>query len=145
MLSQQISPPIVLSLSLREEEALKRYLPQFQALGFEIEEFGGREYMVSALPADMYGVDGKVLLIEMLDSLLEEPLNGTSDLVLDRIASLSCKAAVKGNTRLSEAEARALIAELLTLENPFHCPHGRPVIIAMSKHEIERKFKRIVN
>lgn len=143
-MSQMISPPVILSLSLREEEVLKRYLPQFEALGFEIEEFGGREYSVPAVPADLYGVDGRELLTEMIDSLLEEPLSGTPDLILDRIASLSCKAAVKGNTALSETEAKSLISELLTLENPFHCPHGRPIIISMTKHEIERKFKRIV-
>lgn len=144
-LSQMISPPVVLTLNLREEETLRRYMNHFLSLGFEIEEFGGRAYTVSAVPADLYGINGRELLMEMLDSLVEEPLSGTPELILNRIASLSCKAAVKGNTRLSQAEAKALIDKLMTLENPFHCPHGRPVIISMTRQEVERKFKRIVN
>lgn len=144
-MSQLVSPPIILALSIRESEIMKQYLDYFQTLGFEIEEFGGREYSVRAIPAELYGVDGQTLLIDMLDELAEQPVCGTSELILNRIATMSCKAAVKGNMRLSQAEARALIEELLTLDNPFHCPHGRPVIVSMSKQEIERKFKRIVN
>ncbi len=144
-LSQMLTPPIILTLSMREEEVLTRYMEYFLSLGFEIEAFGGREYAVGAVPVDLYGVDGKALLIEMLDSLMTEPLTGTPDIVLDKIASMSCKAAVKGNMRLSTQEAKALIHELLRLENPFHCPHGRPIIISMTKNELERKFKRIVN
>ena len=144
-MSQLVSPPIILALSIRESEIMKQYLDYFQTLGFEIEEFGGREYSVRAIPAELYGVDGQTLLIDMLDELAEQPVCGTSELILTRIATMSCKAAVKGNMRLSQAEARALIEELLTLDNPFHCPHGRPVIVSMSKQEIERKFKRIVN
>ena len=143
-MSQMVSPPIILPLSIREAEVMQRYMEHFTRLGFEIEEFGGREYSVRAVPAELYGVDGGVLLTEMIDSLLEEPVTGTSELILDRIATMSCKAAVKGNMCLSEAEARALIDELMTLENPYHCPHGRPVIISMTKQEIEKKFKRIV-
>lgn len=143
-MSQMVSPPIILPLSIREAEVMQRYMEHFTRLGFEIEEFGGREYSVRAVPAELYGVDGGVLLTEMIDSLLEEPVTGTSELILDRIATMSCKAAVKGKMRLSEAEARALIDELMTLENPYHCPHGRPVIISMTKQEIEKKFKRIV-
>lgn len=143
--SQMLTPPIILSLSLREEEALNRHMDAFCSLGFVIEAFGGREYAVSALPADLYGVDGKALLMEMLDHMVEEPLVGTPALVQEKIAALSCRAAVKGNTRLSDREARALIHELLQLEHPFHCPHGRPIIISMTKEELEREFKRIVN
>lgn len=144
-MSQMLTPPVVLSLSIREEEILNRYMEQFLTLGFEIESFGGREYAVSAVPADLYGVDGQVLLMNMIDSLLDEPATGTPDIILDKIATMSCKAAVKGNMRLSPEEAKALIHELLMLDNPFHCPHGRPIIISMTKHELERKFKRIVN
>ena len=142
--SQQSSTSVILSLSTREQEALKRYRSSFEALGFELEDFGGNEIQISALPADLYGVDGKQLFLLMLDELVEEPFHGTPDMILEKIASLSCKAAVKGNMSLSEEEAKALIHELLRLENPFHCPHGRPVIIAMSKSELERKFKRII-
>ena len=139
-----LSPPAVLSLSIREEEVLLRYKDYFQTLGFLIEEFGKRTYSIHAVPAEIYGVDGQALFMEMLDNLLEEPLTGTPDIILDRIASISCKAAVKGNSTLSNQEAKALLDELMKLENPFHCPHGRPIIISMTKHEIERKFKRIV-
>ncbi len=142
--SQMLSPPTVLSLSIREEEVLLRYKDYFQTLGFLIEEFGKRTYSIHAVPTEIYGVDGQALFMEMLDNLLEEPLTGTPDIILDRIASISCKAAVKGNSALSKQEAKALLDELMKLENPFHCPHGRPIIISMTKHEIERKFKRIV-
>lgn len=144
-LSQMLTPPIILPLSLREEEVLLQYMEQFTSLGFAIEAFGGREYAISAVPADLYGVDGKALLLEMLDSLVVEPMVGTPDIILDKIASMSCKAAVKGNMPLTTQEARALIHELLQLENPFHCPHGRPVIVSMTKNELERKFKRIIH
>lgn len=145
VLSQMLTPPIVLPLSLREEDTLNRYMEHFISLGFEIEAFGGREYAVSAVPADLYGVDGRALLLELLDGLVAEPPAGTPDIILDKIAGMSCKAAVKGNMRLSGEEAKGLIHELLQLENPFHCPHGRPIIVSMTKNELERKFKRIVN
>lgn len=144
-LSQLLAPPEILSLSIREAEVLRRYQAHFEALGFEIEEFGGREYSVRAVPVELYGADGRALLTELLDTLLDEPPGGAPDMILDRIAAMSCKAAVKGNMTLSEPEARAMLNELLLLENPFHCPHGRPIIISMTKHEIEKKFKRIVN
>ncbi|MDE7299613.1 MAG: DNA mismatch repair endonuclease MutL [Lachnospiraceae bacterium] len=144
-LSQLLAPPEILSLSIREAEVLRRYQEHFEALGFEIEEFGGREYSVRAVPVELYGADGRALLTELLDTLLDEPPGGAPDMILDRIAAMSCKAAVKGNMTLSEPEAKAMLDELLLLENPFHCPHGRPIIISMTKHEIERKFKRIVN
>lgn len=144
VMSQILSPPAILALSIREEEVLKRCLPQLKELGFEIESFGGREYSLCAVPVDLYGLNGQTLLIDMLDAIAENPPSGPPDMVLDRIASLSCKAAVKGNTGMSQKEAENLIRELLGLENPFHCPHGRPIIISMTKHEIEKKFKRIV-
>ncbi|XCP87150.1 DNA mismatch repair endonuclease MutL [Roseburia hominis] len=143
--SQYISPPIILSLTMQEEEVLKTYGNRFSAIGFEIEPFGGEEYAVRAVPDNLFGIAKKELLLEMLD-MLSEGLAGNagSDLIDEKIASMSCKAAVKGNSRLSTAEVDALIGELLTLENPYHCPHGRPTIIAMTKKELEKKFKRIV-
>lgn len=141
--SQRISPPIVLTLSLLEEETLQRFLPQLQQFGYDIEHFGGSEYMVSAVPGNMFKLDERELLIQLLDSLERVP-GQENDFILDKIATMSCKAAVKGNQRLSFAEAKELIDELLTLENPYHCPHGRPTIISMTKYELEKKFKRIV-
>ena len=139
-LSQIISPPIVLTLNLKQEAVIKEHEASLKRLGFEIEHFGGKEYSVSALPADMYGIAGERLLIEFIDDLVE----GTPDIIMEKIASMSCKAAVKGNHTMSVMEAEALIEQLLTLDNPFHCPHGRPIIISMTKYELEKKFKRII-
>lgn len=141
--SQMVSPPLILTLTMQEAAKLAEYQEYFTELGFEIEPFGGKEYAVSAVPANLYGLAEKELFLELLDSL--EYVNGkNTELVLHKIASMSCKAAVKGNQRMSMPEAQALIEELLTLENPYNCPHGRPTIISMTKQEIEKKFKRIV-
>ena len=142
--SQAISPPIVLSLDAKEQEMLERYREDIQRLGYEIENFGGREYMISAVPDNLFSIDMKDLFIEMLDDFSNLTGRETPDLIMEKVASMSCKAAVKGNDALSLPEIDALIEELLTLDHPFHCPHGRPTIIAMSKYEIEKKFKRIV-
>ncbi|MDD6482611.1 MAG: DNA mismatch repair endonuclease MutL [Lachnospiraceae bacterium] len=142
--SQAISPPIVLSLDVKEEEMLDKYREEICRLGYEVEPFGGREYMISAVPDNLYHIDMKDLFIEMLDDFSDMSGKQTPELILEKVASMSCKAAVKGNDKLSLAEINALIDELLTLENPFNCPHGRPTIISMSKYEIEKKFKRIV-
>lgn len=142
--SQRISPPILLSLTMQEEVLLKKYLPEFKKIGFEIEPFGGKEYTVSAVPGNLYGINGQSLLVELIDELGSVSEKDTPDMVVEKIASMSCKAAVKGNQRLSRAEMEHLIDELLQLENPYFCPHGRPVIVSMTKYEIEKKFKRIV-
>lgn len=142
--SQQLSPPIIVSLSMQEEEYLKHNMQAFEKIGFEIEHFGGKEYSVRAVPDNLFSLAQKELFIDMLDSLADEVHVQNNDLVLERIASMSCKAAVKGNHRLSEKEADALITELLALDNPYNCPHGRPTIISMSRYELEKKFKRIV-
>ncbi|MCD8156778.1 MAG: DNA mismatch repair endonuclease MutL [Clostridiales bacterium] len=142
--SQMISPPIVLSLTMQEETLLKKYQEELEKLGFSIDSFGGKEYAVSAVPANLYGLNAQELLMELIDSLGTVSEKDTPDLVAEKIASMSCKAAVKGNNRLSRAEAEQMIADLLKLENPYFCPHGRPVIISMTKYEIEKKFKRIV-
>lgn len=141
--SQMVSPPMILTLNMQEAAKLSEYQDYFRELGFEIEPFGGKEYAVSAVPANLYGLAEKDLFMELLDDL--EYVSGkNTEMILDKIASMSCKAAVKGNQRLSTAEAHELIEELLTLDNPYNCPHGRPTIIAMTKQEIEKKFKRIV-
>lgn len=143
--SQAISPPIVLSLDAHEQEMLETYLPEIKKFGYEIENFGGREYMISAVPDNLYHIDMKDLFIEMLDDFSNLTGRQTPELILEKVATMSCKAAVKGNNKLSLPEVDALMTELLTLENPFCCPHGRPTIISMSKYEIEKKFKRIVS
>ena len=142
--SQRISPPIILTLSMLEEQTLKKYRTQFEMIGYEIEHFGGNEYAVSAVPGNMFQINAKDLILQMIDEVSEVLEQGTPDLILEKVASMSCKAAVKGNHKLSLQEIEELIEELLTLENPYNCPHGRPTIISMSKYELERKFKRIV-
>ena len=142
--SQRISPPVILTLSLKEEEALKMHMDVFEKLGFEIEPFGGMEYALSAIPDNLFGITERSLFLEILDGLVDQSVRGTPQSVLEKVASMSCKAAVKGNHRMSTKEAHALIDELLTLDNPYNCPHGRPTIISMSKYELEKKFKRIV-
>lgn len=143
--SQMISPPIILNLTMQEAALLRTYMDQFTRIGFEFEEFGQESYAVRAVPDNLFSIAKKELLLEMLDSLSDEiSRNASSTLIDEKVASMSCKAAVKGNMRLSAAEVDTLIGELLNLENPYHCPHGRPTIIAMSKRELEKKFKRIV-
>lgn len=142
--SQRISPPIVMTLDARESEMLEKYRPQIEQFGYEVEHFGGKEYMISAIPDNLFNIDMKDLFIEMLDDFSNVTGRQTPDIITEKVASMSCKAAVKGNDKLTLPEINKLIDELLSLDNPYNCPHGRPTIISMSKYEIEKKFKRIV-
>jgi DNA mismatch repair protein MutL len=142
--SQQLMPPIVLRLSGREETAYQQFQNVFAAMGYEIEEFGGGSYAIRAVPTELFGQTADSLLREILEEIMNERISGTPHVIISKVASMACKAAVKGNSRLSEKEARALIDELLSLENPYHCPHGRPTMIVMTQYEMDRKFKRIV-
>lgn len=142
--SQMLKPPIIVNLTGKEEALLKEYLPYFGEIGFEIEEFGGDAWAIRSVPSDLYGSGEKELFMNILDELGEKEAAGKPEVILQKLASMACKAAVKGNHPMSFQEIEALIGELLTLDNPYHCPHGRPTIIAMSKYEIEKKFKRIV-
>lgn len=142
--SQRISPPIVMTLDARECEMLEKYRPQIEQFGYEVEHFGGKEYMISAIPDNLFNIDMKDLFIEMLDDFSNSTGRQTPDIITEKVASMSCKASVKGNDKLTLPEINKLIDELLSLDNPYNCPHGRPTIISMSKYEIEKKFKRIV-
>ena len=142
--SQYLSPPLIVSLNLQEEALLKANRKYFEDFGFEIEPFGGKEYCINAVPANLYGLTEEELFLEMLDNLASEKDKDPLGIFASRLATMACKAAVKGNHQMSDREANALIDELLTLENPYHCPHGRPTIISMTKTELEKKFKRIV-
>ena len=144
VVSQSLLPPVIVSLSAKEIAVIRENRERFADLGFEIEEFGGNEYALRSVPADLYGCDEKRMFLEVLDELSEDVSFGGLRVVEEKIASMSCKAAVKGNSRISLQEAEALIDELLTLDNPYHCPHGRPTIVAMTKAEMEKKFKRII-
>ncbi len=142
--SQQISPPILLSLSMAEEQMLLEHMDAFTELGYSIENFGGREYTINAIPGNLYGLDEKQYFLEMLDDLVSNGKSQTTETLYMKIATMSCKAAIKGNNKISIPEFETLLRELLVLDNPYHCPHGRPTIISMSKYELEKKFKRIV-
>lgn len=144
VVSQNLNPPVIVTLSGKEKACLLQHMEHFTSLGFGIEEFGGNDYAISSVPMDLYGYRETEFFYELLDELAEETLTGTPDSIRMRIAASACKAAVKGNMRISRTEAEALIDELLSLENPYNCPHGRPTIISMSKYELEKKFKRIV-
>lgn len=143
-MTQLIQPPIILTLSMTEMDLLNRYMDQFKKMGFEFESFGGKEYALRGVPSDLYGFTGKEMVIELLDELAGEFERMRTDVIGDKIATMACKAAVKGNMRISSKEADALIEELLRAENPYTCPHGRPTIISMTKTELEKRFKRIV-
>lgn len=142
--TQMINPPIILSLSMNEADLISRYLENFKEIGFDMEPFGGQDFTVRGVPSDLYTLDSQEVLMEIIDSLSNESGKMSPDILTDKIASMSCKAAVKGNSRMSFQEADELITQLLSLENPYNCPHGRPTIISMSKYELEKKFKRII-
>lgn len=142
--TQMLNPPLVVTLGMKEEQVLLQNQEHFRNIGFEFEPFGGKEYAIYGVPADFLGLAEKEVFMDLIDKLGEESKDTTLETVLEKAASMSCKAAVKGNNKLSFAEAETLIGSLLKLENPYHCPHGRPTIISMSKQEIEKKFKRII-
>lgn len=142
--SQYVSPPLIVTLNLQEEAVLRANEEYFREFGFEIEPFGGKEYCISAVPSNLYGAAEEELFLDMLDHLAAEGTQDALNLFTSRLATMACKAAVKGNHKMSPLEADKLIDELLTLENPYHCPHGRPTIISMTRAELEKKFKRIV-
>ena len=144
IVTQTLNPPIVVTLSAKEEATFLSCKDVFAGLGFEIEDFGGREYALRGVPVDLYGQEEKTLFLSVLDEMSEGPLHKDLTVVEEKLATMACKSAVKGNHSFSFAEMEALIDELLTLDNPYNCPHGRPTIISMSKYEIEKKFKRIV-
>ena len=143
IISQNIAPPIIITLNMNEENYLKKNMEVFTRLGFEIENFGGREYSISAIPANLPGKINKDFFLDVLDNLMSGSTT-KSDILLEKVASMSCKAAVKGNNKMSYLEMEKLIEELFTLDNPYNCPHGRPTTIAITKDEMEKKFKRQV-
>ncbi len=144
MSSQMISPPIVVTLSLSEQQLLDDCSQAFEQIGFIIEPFGGSEYAINAIPSNLYSIDAKQIFMDLLAECASIRRNEALDIIKEKVASMSCKAAVKGHNHLSYREVETLINDLLELDNPYHCPHGRPTIISMSKYEIEKKFKRIV-
>lgn len=144
ILTQQVNPPIVVDLTGKQQAVVKEYGKQFEMMGFEIEDFGLGSVAIRSMPIDLYGCNETEFFKDILDEMVENPIKGNFDVILEKIASMACKAAVKGNMNMTFEEVSVLLDELLTLDNPYNCPHGRPTIISMSKYEIEKKFKRIV-
>ena len=144
ILSQQCNPPIILTLNLSEQTLLCQHQEVFRELGFEIEPFGGKEYAVYAVPANLPGIAGRELMMELIGSLGTESASKTSQIMLEKLASMSCKAAVKGGQKISREEMESLLLQMMELDNPYACPHGRPTMISMTKYELEKKFKRVL-
>ena len=144
MTTQMVMPAVVLSLNMREAQILKEHNEAFTRLGYEVEDFGGNSIKITGVPAGFPTMDYKALFLELLDGLVEDGLSGDLEMITDKVASMSCKAAIKGNNRISFNEAKELMEEMMEADNPYNCPHGRPTLIMMSKYEIEKKFHRIV-
>lgn len=142
--SQYLMPPAVVTLSAAEIEFLHENMEMFEALGYQIENFGGREFKLNAVPDNLFGLDGRELFIDFIADASSSAKKVTIDTFIHKLSTMACKAAIKGNTEISFKEADALIDQLLKLENPYTCPHGRPTVISMTESEIEKKFKRIV-
>ena len=142
--SQYLMPPAVVTLSAAEIEFLHENMEMFEALGYQIENFGGREFKLNAVPDNLFGLDGRELFIDFIADASSSAKKMTIDTFIHKLSTMACKAAIKGNTEISFKEADALIDQLLKLENPYTCPHGRPTVISMTEAEIEKKFKRIV-
>jgi DNA mismatch repair protein MutL len=142
--TQILTPPVIINVTPKEADLIKNFEKYFKELGFEIEDFGMNAYAIRGVPLDLFGYNIKDLFDEILTQMSESPVRGVPQIIREKIASMACKAAVKGNNSLTYEEADKLIEELLELDNPYNCPHGRPTIISMSKYEVEKKFKRIV-
>lgn len=140
--TQILAPPLVLSLSITEQQALEENIEIFERLGYCIENFGGREYMVTGVPAQLPDIATQELILEIIDGIVDNRVNTSPKTLLERVATMSCKAAVKGGNSLPEQQAHELLKELMSLENPYNCPHGRPTMIKITKKELEKKFKR---
>jgi len=139
-----LNPPVIVSLSTKERTVISEYEDYFSALGFTIEDFGGNEIALSSVPLDLYGQNEKDMFLSLISEFCDDIPKGKNELIYEKMASMACKAAVKGNMRMSKEEVKALLAEMMELDNPYNCPHGRPTMISMTKYELEKKFKRIV-
>ena len=144
IVTQTLNPPVIVSLSAKEQNVITEYEEYFRGLGFTIEDFGGNEVALSSVPLDLYGQNEKDMFLSLLSEFCDDIPKGKNELIYEKMASMACKAAVKGNMRMSKEEVKALLAEMMELDNPYHCPHGRPTMISMTKYELEKKFKRIV-
>ena len=143
--SQQLLPPMVITVTYAERQAILDNFDLFMKIGYDIEEFGGNEFKINAIPSNLFGLHGRDMFLEFVGSLIQNSGYMSNDIFVKKLSTMACKAAVKGNMKLSFQEIDALVDKLLSLENPYTCPHGRPTIISMSKTELEKKFHRIVS
>ena len=143
--SQQLLPPMVITVTYAERQAIIDNFDLFMKIGYDIEEFGGNEFKINAIPSNLFGLHGRDMFLEFVGSLIQNSGYMSNDIFVKKLSTMACKAAVKGNMKLSFQEIDALVDKLLSLENPYTCPHGRPTIISMSKTELEKKFHRIVS
>ncbi|WP_129597135.1 DNA mismatch repair endonuclease MutL [Anaerophilus nitritogenes] len=141
VMSQKLLVPIVLELSYIEYERVKNNINFFVNLGFEIEEFGVNTFMIRGVPMVFGEPEAKKFFMEALDQL-KDSIQNSYDLKAEKIISMSCKKAIKAHDKLDKLEIDSLMKQLSELENPYTCPHGRPVIVKMTQYELERKFKR---
>jgi DNA mismatch repair protein MutL len=144
ILSQQLMPPLVITVTYQERETVLEYYDLFMQIGYDIVEFGGNEFKINAVPSNLYGISEKALFMEFISSLMENSGYVSNDIFIRKLSTMACKSAIKGNTHITYQEADNLVKQLFELENPYTCPHGRPTIISMSEAEIEKKFRRIV-
>ena len=142
--SQQLMPPMVVTVTYAEKQAILNNYDLFMKTGYDIEEFGGNEFKINAVPSNIYGIHERAMFMEFVGSLINNSGYMSDEVFIKKLSTMACKAAIKGNMHISFAEADALIDQLLALENPYTCPHGRPTIISISMQELEKKFKRVV-
>lgn len=145
VITQQCNPPIIVSVPGKDQITLLTNLPYFEKLGFVIEEFGGNEFAIREIPLELYFNNPKTMFLDVLEELADTSISGSPESITSRVATMACKASVKGGMKMSKQEMEVLLDEMLTLENPYHCPHGRPTMFSMSKYELEKKFKRVVD
>ena len=135
---------MVLELSIDDYECYIENKNLFEESGFIIDEFGDNTISLKEVPYFLGKLDSKKLFLDMIDNLKNMGSGKTVEVKINKIASMACRAAVKANDYLTEIEMKELIEQLRYIEDPFHCPHGRPIIIKMTNYELDKKFKRIV-
>lgn len=145
MTSQMVSPALIITLSIQEAAALEEHRADIEALGFAFESFGGHEYRITATPGNLYSIDTKHLFMDLAAQAVSWKADEESALIRERVATIACKASIKGNQRISQMELEKLLDELLMLDEPFHCPHGRPTMVSLTRDELDKMFKRIVS
>ena len=145
MTSEMISPSIVISLTRQEKESVFDHIDAFEDLGFRISDFGENEVALEAVPGNLLDIDPRELFTNVLQGIDDWSREKVPQIVREKIASMSCKAAVKGNQPISATEMDNLFMEMMQADEPYHCPHGRPTVVRISKEELDRRFRRIVN